>query len=40
MVFELLFYFIRFLGYVDQLGVGYEETAVATGYGAYIARVS
>lgn len=27
-----------FLGYVDRLGVAYEETAVATGYGAYIAR--
>jgi len=27
-----------FLGFVDKLGVAYEETTVATGYGAYIAR--
>ncbi|XP_057316128.1 proteasome subunit beta type-4-like [Hydractinia symbiolongicarpus] len=26
-----------FLGYVDKLGVAYEENCIATGYGAYIA---
>ncbi|XP_002160944.1 proteasome subunit beta type-4 isoform X1 [Hydra vulgaris] len=27
-----------FLGYVDKLGVAYEDNTIATGYGAYIAR--
>lgn len=30
----------RFLGYVDKIGSAYEENSLATGYGAYIARVS
>lgn len=29
----------RFLGYIDKIGSAYEEESVATGYGAYIARV-
>lgn len=29
---------ISFLGYVDLLGVTYEATTLATGYGAYIAQ--
>lgn len=27
-----------YLGYVDKLGVGYQDDSLATGYGAYIAR--
>ncbi|XP_046350362.1 proteasome subunit beta type-4-like [Haliotis cracherodii] len=27
-----------FLGYVDKIGVAYESTTIATGYGAYIAQ--
>ena len=29
-----------FLGYVDKIGVAYEENILATGFGAHIALVS
>ena len=32
-------FFISLLGYVDKLGTAYQENSIATGYGAYIARV-
>lgn len=28
-----------FLGYIDKLGVAYEDGTIATGYGAHIAQV-
>lgn len=29
-----------YLGYVDKIGVAYTDSAIATGYGSYIALVS
>lgn len=29
-----------YLGYVDKIGVAYQDTTIATGYGAHIALVS
>ena len=37
--FVLFFFFGRFLGYIDKLGVAFEAPSLATGYGGYIAQV-
>ena len=33
-----MFFFARFLGYVDLLGTTYSASTLATGYGAHIAQ--
>ena len=34
-----LFIFPRFLGYIDKIGIAYNDPTIASGYGAYIAAV-
>ena len=34
-----IYYYYRYLGYVDKIGTAYESDSIASGYGAYIAQV-
>ena len=36
----LKFFFFSFLGYVDKIGTAYTTETLASGFGAYLARVS
>lgn len=37
---HVVFFHPRFLGYIDKIGVAYNDPIIASGYGAYIAAVS